>query len=338
MKFDPRATASHPGPVSRRRVLQAAAAAAAGAFAGLARADDYPSRPITIVVPFPPGGQADTLTRVVALEMANILGKPVIVDNRAGGGGAVGTVSVANSRPDGYTVAYSSSGTMVVLPATTPNLGYEPQRHFVSVGQMFEIPLMLVSRKDLGVKTPAELAQLAKRSAKPLSIGNTGVGGLAHLVAEYFRTTVGADLLHVPYRGDGPMTTALLGGEIDLGVVSVLAGMPHVRAGNMRAIALMGPERFAAFPDLPTLAESGYPGFAAGTFGGLHVPAGTPPAVVEKLSAAMMAAIRKQEVREKILAGVVIPVGNRPGEYQQRIGSERQLWGGIIKQLNIKLE
>lgn len=339
MKHDTYATGSRrPFLVNRRRVLQGAAGAAVGAFAGPTLADDFPTRAITIVVPFPPGGQADSLTRVVALEMSNILGKPVVVDNRAGGGGAVGTVSVANARPDGYTVAYSSSGTMVVLPATTSNLGYEPQRNFTSVGQMFEIPLMLVSRKDLAAKTPAELVQLAKRSAKPLSIGNAGAGGLAHLVAEYFKTAIGADLLHVPYRGDGPMTTALLGGEIDLGVVSVLAGLPHVRAGGMRAIALMGPERFSTLPDVPTLAESGYPGFAAGTFGGLHVPAGTPPVVVEKLSAAMMAAIRKPEVRDKILAGVVIPVGNRPGDYQQRIGSERQLWGGIIKQLNIKLE
>lgn len=322
----------------RRRLLLGSVGLLASPGLALAQADDFPSRPITIVVPFPPGGQADTLTRVVAQEMATTLGRPVLVDNRGGGGGAVGTVAVANARPDGYTLAYSSSGTMVVLPLTTANLGYDPQRQFRPIGQMFEIPLMLVSRKDLGAATPAELVALAKRSRPPLTIGNTGVGGLAHLVAEYLRTAVGMEASHIPYRGDGPMTTALLSGEIDLGVVSVLAGMSHVKAGNIRAIALLGPERFAAMPGVPTLAESGHPGFAAGTFGGLHAPAGTPAPVVEKISAAMMAAIRKPEVREKILAGVVIPVGNKPDDYVQRITAERQLWGGVTKQLNIKLD
>jgi tripartite-type tricarboxylate transporter receptor subunit TctC len=322
----------------RRRLLLGGAALLAAPGAALAQTDDFPSRPITIVVPFPPGGQADTLTRVVAQEMSSTLGKPVLVDNRGGAGGAVGTVAVANARPDGYTLAYSSSGTMVVLPLTTPNLGYDPQRQFRAIGQMFEIPLMLVSRKDLGAATPGELVAQARRSRTPLTIGNTGVGGLAHLVAEYLRTSIGIEASHIPYRGDGPMTTALLSGEIDLGVVSVLAGMSHVKAGNIRAIALLGPERFAAMPGVPTLAESGYPGFAAGTFGGLHAPAGTPAPVIDKISAAMMAAIRKPEVREKIVAGVVIPVGGKPEEYVQRIAAERQLWGGVTRQLNIKLD
>lgn len=331
-------SAAGPAGLRRRALLQSAAAAWMATYAGWSWGDEFPSRPITIVVPFPPGGQADTLTRLVALDMSNTLGRPVVVDNKGGGGGGVGTSFVANARPDGYTLAYSSSGTMVVLPATTANLGYDPEK-LRPIGQMFEIPLMLVARKDLGVNNLAELVQLAKRSgARKLSIGNTGVGGLAHLVAEYFRTAVGIDVLHVPYRGDGPMTTGLLGGEIDLGVVSVLAGTPHVRAGNMKAVALLGADRVPSLADVPTVAESGYPRFAAGTFGGLHAPAGTPAPVVEKVSTAMMAALRKPDIREKIAASVVIPVGSKPDEYVQRIAAERQLWGGIIKQLNIKLE
>lgn len=334
----PRKSAVGPTRLSRRALLQAAAVGLTSSYAGLSWSDEFPSRPITIVVPFPPGGQADSLTRLVALDMTNTLGRPVVVDNKAGAAGGVGTSFVANAKPDGYTLAYSSSGTMVVLPATTPNLGYDPEK-LRPIGQMFEIPLMVVSRKDLGVNSLPELVQLARRSgARQVSIGNTGVGGLAHLVAEYFRTTIGIDVLHVPYRGDGPMTTALLGGEIDLGVVSVLAGTPHVRAGNLKALALLGADRVASLPDVPTVAESGFRRFAAGTFGGLHAPAGTPGPVIEKISAAMMAALRKPEIREKITASVVIPVGSRPDEYVQRIAAERQLWGGIIKQLNIKLE
>ncbi len=289
-------------------------------------------------MPFPPGGQADALTRLVAQDMTATLGRPVIVDNKAGAGGALGTSFVANARPDGYTLAYSSSGTMVVLPATTTNLGYDAEK-LRPIGQMFEIPLMVVARKDLGASTVAELVALGKRpGTRSISVGNTGVGGLAHLVAEYFRTAIGIEMLHVPYKGDGPMTTALLGGEIDLGVVSVLAGTPHVRAGTMKAIALLGAERMPSLPDVPTVAESGHRGFAAGTFGGLHAPPGTPAPVIEKVSAAMMAALKKPEIRDKIMSQAVLPVGSRPDDYLQRIASERQLWRGVIKQLNIKLD
>ena len=324
--------------ISRRTLLQGASALLAAPGLALAQADDYPSRTITIVVPFPPGGQADTLTRLVAQDMTATLGRTVIVDNKAGGGGAVGTSFVSNARPDGYTLAYSSSGTMVVLPATTSNLGYDAEK-LRPIGQMFEIPLMVVSRKDLGVSTLADLVAYGKRQGpRGVTIGNAGVGGLAHLVAEYFRNAIGIDMLHVPYRGDGPMITGLLGGELDLGVVSVLAGTPHVKAGNLKAIAVLGPERSASLPDAPTVAESGYRGFAAGTFGGLHAPAGTPTPVIEKVSAAMMAALRKPEIREKISSQAVIPVGSKPEEYVQRIAAERQLWRGVIKQLNIKLD
>lgn len=324
--------------ISRRTLLQGASTALAGPGFAFAQAEDYPSRTITIVVPFPPGGQADALTRLVAQDMTMTLGRTVIVDNKAGGGGAVGTSFVANARPDGYTLAYSSSGTMVVLPATTSNLGYDAEK-LRPIGQMFEIPLMVVSRKDLGVNTLADLVAYGKRpGTRGVSIGNTGVGGLAHLVAEYFRTAIGIEILHVPYRGDGPMTTALLGGEIDLGVVSVLAATPHVKAGNMKAIAMLGAERMPSLPDVPTVAESGYRGFAAGTFGGLHAPPGTPAPVIEKVSAAMMTALRKTDIREKITSQAVIPVGSKPDDYVQRIAAERQLWRGVIKQLNIKLD
>jgi tripartite-type tricarboxylate transporter receptor subunit TctC len=324
--------------IRRRSLLQGAGAALVAPGIAFAQPDDYPSRTITIVVPFPPGGQADALTRLVAQDMTATLGRSVIVDNKGGGGGAVGTSFVANAKPDGYTLAYSSSGTMVVLPATSSNLGYDPEK-MRPIGQMFEIPLMVVSRKDLGANTLADLVAYAKRQGtRSVTIGNTGVGGLAHLVAEYFRTAIGIDALHVAYRGDGPMTTGLLGGEIDLGVVSVLAGTPHVKAGNLKAIAMLGAERAATLPDVPTVAESGHRGFAAGTFGGLHAPPGTPAAVIEKVSAAMITALRKPEIRDRITAQAVVPVGSRAEDYVQRIAAERQLWRGVIKQLNIKLD
>jgi tripartite-type tricarboxylate transporter receptor subunit TctC len=168
-----------------------------------AAAQEFPSRAIAIVVPFPPGGQADTLTRLVAAEMSARLGQPVLVENRSGAGGAVGTASVAQARPDGYTLIYSSSGTMVVLPATNTKLPYDADKSLTPIGQMFDIALMLVSRKDLPATTLPEVVAAAKAAPGKLTIGNTGVGALAHLVSEYFRTTTGTDLLHVPYRGDG---------------------------------------------------------------------------------------------------------------------------------------
>lgn len=301
-------------------------------------AQDFPSRAITIVVPFPPGGQADTLTRLVAAEMSVRLSQPVLVDNRSGAGGAVGTASVAQARPDGYTLVYSSSGTMVVLPATNSKLPYDADKSLTPVGEMFDIAMMLVSRKDLPASTLLDVVTAAKAAPGKFTIGNTGVGALAHLVSEYFRTTTSTDLLHVPYRGDGPQTAALVNGEVDLGIVSVLAGSGFVRSGEIKAIAMLGTERVQSMPNIPTVAESGYPGFKAGTFGGLHAPAGTPPAVVAQLQGAMAAAVAKPEIRDRILASACLPVGSTPAQYALRIAEERTLWGGIIQRLNIKLE
>ncbi|MBA3505932.1 MAG: tripartite tricarboxylate transporter substrate binding protein [Betaproteobacteria bacterium] len=329
--------------VSRRKMLQSSAAALAAIgfapmLAGVSHAQSFPSGPVTIVVPFPPGGQADTLTRVIAIEMAANLGQPVIVDNRGGAGGAIGTASVVKARPDGYTLAYSSSGTVVVLPLTNAKLGYDPEKDLTPIGQMFEIPLLLVARKGFGPSNVQELVAAAKAAPGKFSIGNTGVGGLAHLVAEYVRTTMGVDFLHVPYRGDGPLQIALVGGELDLGVVAIQTAAPFVTSGEMKPIALLGAERLPSMQGVPTLAEAGYPGFAAGTFGGLHAPAGTPQPVITRLSEAMSAAVAKPAVRERILKNSCVPVGSSPAAYGKRLDAERKLWGGIISRLGIKLE
>lgn len=338
LRDDKRLTGLVEGGVTRRGLLQTAAVGLLACQAQAALAQEFPSRPITIVVPFPPGGQADTLTRLVAAEMSSTLGQPVLVDNRAGAGGAIGTATVAQARPDGHMLIYSSSGTMVVLPATTPKLAYDPDKSLAPVGQMFEIAMMLVARKDLGSSTLPDVVAAAKAAPGRLTIGNTGVGALAHLVSEYFRTTTNTDLLHVPYRGDGPQMTALVNGEVDLGSVSVLAGSGFVRAGEVKPVAILGAERVPSMPDVPTVAESGYPGFAAGTFGGLHAPAGTPQEIIAKLQSAMAAAVSKPPIRDRILASACSPIGSTPAEYQARIAAERQLWGGIIQKLNIKLE
>jgi len=328
--------------ISRRRMLQSSVAAVAAAgFApmlGLAQAPGFPSGPVTIVVPFPPGGQADTLTRVIAIEMAANLKHPVLVDNRGGAGGAIGTASVVKARPDGHTIAYSSSGTVVVLPLTNSKLGYDPEKDLAPIGQMFEIPLLLVARKGFGPSSVQELVAGAKAAPVKFSIGNTGVGGLAHLVAEYVRTTLGIDLLHVPYRGDGPLQIALVGGEVDLGVVAIQTGAPFLASGEMKPIALLGAERMPSVPGVPTLAEVGHAGFAAGTFGGLHAPAGTPPQVIARLSEALSEAIAKPAVVERIVKNSCVPVGSPPSVYGKRLEAERSLWGGIISRLGIKLD
>lgn len=329
--------------IGRRRMLQSSVAAiAAGAFAttrtGVALAQGFPSGPIAIVVPFPPGGQADTLTRLIAIEMAASLKQPVHVDNRGGAGGAIGTALVVKARPDGHTVAYSSSGTVVVLPLTNSKLGYDPEKDLVPIGQMFEIPLLLVARKGFGPSNVQELVASSKAASAAFSIGNTGLGGLAHLVAEYVRTTLGIDLLHVAYRGDGPLQIALVGGEVDMGVVAIQTAAPFIASGEMKPLALLGAQRPPSMPGVPTLAEAGYAGFAAGTFGGLHAPAGTPPQVVARLSEAMAEAVAKPAVVERILKNSCVPVGSSPAVYGKRLEGERKLWGGIISKLGIKLE
>ncbi|MCC6195462.1 MAG: tripartite tricarboxylate transporter substrate binding protein [Burkholderiales bacterium] len=322
----------------RSSAVAAAAAALTPMLAGVARAQAFPGGPVTIVVPFPPGGQADTLTRVIAIEMAASLKQPVIVENRGGAGGAIGTASVVKARPDGHTIAYSSSGTVVVLPLTNSKLGYDPERDLTPIGQMFEIPLLLVARKGFGPVGVQELVAAGKAAPGKFSIGNTGVGALAHLVAEYVAGTLGIELLHVAYRGDGPLQIALAAGEVDLGVVAIQTAAPFVASGEMKPIALLGAERLASMPGVPTLAEAGYAGFAAGTFGGLHAPAGTPPAVVARLSEAMAEAIAKPAVTERIVKNSCVPVGSSPAVYGKRLEAERKLWGGIIGRLGIKLE
>lgn len=329
--------------LARRSVLRSSAAALAAIgfspmLAGVAHAQNFPTGPIKIVVPFPPGGQADALTRVIAVEMAADLGQPVIVDNRGGAGGAIGTASVVNARADGYTLAYSSSGTVVVLPLTNAKLGYDPEKNLTPIGQMFEIPLLLVAKTGFGPSNVQELVAAAKAAPGKHTIGNTGVGGLAHLVAEYVRATLGVDLLHVPYRGDGPLQIALIGGELDLGVVAIQTAAPFLASGEMKPIALLGAERLPSMPGVPTLAEVGYPGFAAGTFGGLHAPAGTPQTVIARLSAAMSGAVAKPAVRERILKNSSVPVGSTPDAYGKRLEAERKLWGATISRLGVKLE
>ena len=327
----------------RRRLLQSSAAVVAAAglgplLAGTALAQAFPSGTVTIVVPFPPGGQADTLTRVIAIEMAANLKQPVIVDNRGGAGGAIGTASVVKAKPDGHTLAYSSSGTVVVLPLTNSKLGYDVEKDLVPIGQMFEIPLLLVAKKSFGPNNVQELVAAAKAAPGKYSIGNTGVGGLAHLVAEYLRSTLGVDLLHVPYRGDGPLQIALVGGELDLGVVAIQTAAPYVASGDMKPLALLGAERLTSMPGVPTLAEVGYAGFVAGTFGGLHAPAGTPPQVIARLSEAMSEAVAKPAVVDRILKNSCVPVGSSPAVYGKRLEAERKQWGAIISRLGIKLE
>ncbi|TVR06976.1 MAG: tripartite tricarboxylate transporter substrate binding protein [Salinarimonadaceae bacterium] len=324
---------------ARRRFTKAAVAAvaavgmAAVALPGQPLADDFPTRPITMVVPFNPGGASDIIGRLVAEEMSRILGQNVLVDNRAGAGGAVGTASVANSAPDGYTMIYSTSGTTVVLPLTNPELPYDPDEQLTAVGQLIGLELILVARKDFEHTTIPEIVEAAKADPGAISIGNTGVRGLAHLVANYLAETLEVEFLDVAYQGDGPQLTALVNGELDLGIVSVQAGSSFLQNGEIVPVAMLGDNRASSLPDTPTVAELGYDGFSAGTFGGLHVPAGTPENRIQKLHAAMAEALTKPEIAERIDAFSAVAVGSTPQEFTDRILSERELWRGILARL-----
>lgn len=307
-----------------------------GASVGPSHAQDFPSRPLKIIVPFPAGGLADQVSRLVGAEMGRTLGQPVVVENRPGTGGLVGMEAAARSDPDGYTLIYSSAAAIVTGPLMRPS------RKFVDelepVGHIGNVPIVLVARAGFPARTVQELVAHATANPGKVTYGSSGVGSSPHLIGEYFKSTAGIDMLHVPYAGDQPIMVALLGGHLDIGIVSAGAAAEHIRAGKLRGLALTGSQRTPLLKDTPTVAESGYPGFAADSFGGFHTRAGTPKPYLAKLTAAMKDAVRQPDVREHLERLSVIPVGAGADQYGDLVRSETNKWAKLIRQFGIKLE
>jgi len=311
---------------------------ALGAASGLALADDYPSRPITLIVPFPPGGSTTVMARNVADKMSTALGQQIVVENRGGAGGTIGTRFVAKAAPDGYTILLSYTATMAIAPAMNANAGYDPHKDFVPIGMIGFAPNVLVVHPSLPVRSIADLIANAKAAPAPLQYGSPGVGTVNHLAGEYLAAEAGLKLQHVPYKGNGPAISDLLGGHIPMMFLPVPVALGNIKAGTLRGIAITTAKRSSLLPDLPTLAESGVPGFDAALRYGLMAPAGTPPAVLARLNKELNAALATQEVKDRLATEGAEPMPGTPEAYTADVATDEKKWGGLVKKLGLKVE
>lgn len=311
------------------------------AMAGLvpAQAQDYPARTVTIVVPYPPGGGVDALGRIIAERLSVALKGNVIVENRAGAGGNVGTRSVAKAAPDGYTLLLGHTGTMSINPALYgANAGYDVRKDFAPVGMIGSMPVALIAHPSFPAKTVADVIEYIKKNPGKLNFGTSAMGTGGYMCAELFKSLVGADMTIVPYRGTGPLMNDLLGNHVSVSFGVLPPAMGNLEGGKLRAIAVTSKKRFSLLPDVPTVDESGLPGFEAVLRYGLLAPAGTPKAVVDRLNKELSAMVNTDEVKKRINQEGGDPLTSTPEEYAADIDREETKWGGLVKKLNLKVE
>lgn len=301
-------------------------------------AQTFPSRPVTLVVPFPPGGGTDTGGRVIAEQLGRRWGQPVIVENKGGAAGQIGADFVAKSRPDGYTLLLGNIGTQAINPLLYPKLPYDADKAFAPVSLVAELPLAMMVNPSVPAKTAAEFVALAKARPGQMSYSSSGAGGAPHLAAEMFKDQTGAFILHVPYRGGGPAVADLLAGHVQLSFMTVLEASGHIKAGKLRALAVTGDKRVPAFPEVPTLAESVAPGFNAISWIGLLAPAGTPPEVVDKLAADLRAVLADESVKARFVGLGGVPRATSPQEFARLIDDDKRRYAQIIRSRKITIE
>ena len=298
---------------------------------------DYPVRPITVIVAYPAGGNNDLRARQLAIPVSSLLGKQVITDNRPGASGNIGHAAVAKAAPDGYTIGIGAMGPLAVNGALYPNMGFDA-KSFTPIILIERAPLVLVTRTDKPYKSISEVVAAAKAKAGAIAVGNAGTGGAHHLAAKAFEQAAGIELLHVPYKGGGPAATALLGGEIEMMFEQTYAALPSVQGGKTRALAVTSEKRLPSLPDVPTMAELGYPGVTLSNWLGLIAPKGTPRAIVQKLNDAYNKALAMPELRERIEGPGNEIGGGTPEAFAAFIESEADRWPRLVKAAGIKVE
>ncbi|CCN20200.1 Bug family tripartite tricarboxylate transporter substrate binding protein [Bordetella bronchiseptica] len=323
--------------MTTRRSFVALLAASALAPA-LAATQAFPSQPITLVVPFPPGGVTDITARIVAQALEKKIGANIVVENRGGAGGNIGASVVARAKADGYTLLYGTQGVLAANPYLYKSINFDVQKDFTPVGLTYETAHMLVVRPDLPARTTEEFITLAKASPGKLVYGSSGVGGGSHLFMEYFQHSAGIKLLHAPYKGGGPALTDLLGGRLDAMLDSIPSAATQVKAGKLRALGVSGAQRDPEFPDVPTLAEGGAKDFAAVSWGAIMAPAGTPDDVVRKLSLALSQAIDEPGTRKLMAERGASVNPSTPEQAAQRIAQDQQRWSTVIREAGISAE
>ena len=301
-------------------------------------AQDYPSRPITLVVPYAAGGGNDVMARIVAEKMSKSLGQQIVIENKGGAGGSIATRQVAKAAPDGYTLGLGGTGTLAINPTLYPNVGYDPRKDFAPVGLIATSALVVLVHPGVEAKSIAELIALAKREPGKLNYASAGSGSGIHLGSELLAHMAGITLTHIPYKGSSPALADLLGGHVAIYFSSLPAAVALVKDGKVRALAVTGPTRSAIFPDLPTVAEAALPGYEAVLHYGIVAPAGTPQPVIDKLSAAMKAALAEADLRERIAADGAEVMAMTPAEYAADIDREETKWSAIVKLSGAKVQ
>ena len=322
----------------QRRHLLGATAAAATTLALPAFAQAWPARPIKLVVPFPPGSSPDIIGRLVAEPLAAALGQPVVVDNKPGAGGNLGTGMVAKAEPDGYTLLFTIQGPLVTAPLLSKALPYDPARELAPVTLVATSPNLLVIDPKLGADTLADFVRIAKAQRGALNYGSVGNGSAAHLAMELFKSRAGIDLVHVPYQGFPQVVNAILAGQVQAGFMVPGIAMGQVRAGKLRGLAVSTLGRSSVLPEFATLAEQGYPGFEAISWQAVLAPAKTPAAIIERVSRELVRIVRSDDVRAKMLAQYFSAAGTAPAALANLMTSERERWARVIAAAGVKPE
>lgn len=306
-------------------------------FAGLAMAQSYPDKAVKIVVPYPPGGPTDIVARLVALKLSEQMGQPFLIENKAGGGGNPGAEFVARSAPDGYTLVVATTA-HAINPSLFSKLNYQLLKDFAPISQLTSGPLVIVANPALAANNLPELIALAKSKSGGLNYASSGNGQSTHLSAELFNAMAGVKMVHIPYKGSAPALTDVMGGQADLMFDTMLSAMPHVKGGKLKALAVTSAQRSPAAPELPTVAESGLPGYEAIAWNGLLAPAGTSKAVVARLSAEIKKVLEQPDVRQRIEAQGFTPSASAPEVFGNFMKSEVEKWAKVVQLSGAKVD
>ncbi len=314
------------------------AALLCAALNAVAQTAAFPTRPVTLVVPFPPGGGTDTGARIVAQKLAAKWGQQVIVENKGGAAGSIGADLVAKSKPDGYTILMGNIGTQAINPSLYKKLPYDPDKAFAPISLVAELPLAMMVNPQVPAKTAKEFIAYAKSKPGQLSYSSSGAGGAPHLAAEMFKLATGSFIVHVPYRGGGPAVQDLIAGHVQLSFMTVLEASGHIKAGKLRALAVTSARRVSALAEVPTLAEAAVPGFDSISWIGLLAPAGTPREIVEKISADTREVIAAEDVNARLVELGAIPAANTPAQFGALIDKDRARYAKIIQERGISVD
>ena len=305
---------------------------------GAVHAQPYPSKSIRYVVPYAPGGSTDIVARVLAQKLSDAMGQQVVVDNRPGAGGSIGADIVAKSPPDGYTMVTAVTGIMAINQFLYRKLPFDPEKDFAPVTQVGSLPLILVVHPSIPAKNVRELIAVAKARPGQLNYGSSGVGTATHMTTELFKTMAGIDLVHIPYKGSGQVMGDVIGGQLALIFDQIVSSLPHVQGGKLRMLAITSAKRFPSLPDLPTVAESGVPGYESISWAGVAVPAGTPKEIVARLHAEIVKVLAMPDIRERFLRDGIETVGSTPEQFAEHIRRERIKWAKVVRDSGAKAD